>query len=178
VSAAAALTLLLAAAPKPGGYPLACAYGSRTEGLDHAEACAVDTSDGLVLAPAVLAQLAYERGLASIGVVGRGWYYRRTNGRTQLMVTFETEPDYFREGLARALVSGRLAYVDRRLRVRIATRFDWGEPFEHGRAAVCVGCVERKVDGGEHSVMVGGRWGVIDRHGREVVPLTERRSGG
>lgn len=174
----AALILLLAAAAEPGAYPLACAYGSRTEGLDHAEACAAETPDGLVLAPTVLAQLAYERGLASIGVVGRGWYYRRRNGRTQLMVTFEMGPDYFREGLARALVGGRLAYVDRRLRVRIATRYDWGEPFEHGRAAVCSGCVERKLDGGEHSMMVGGRWGAIDRRGREVVPLAERRPGG
>ena len=130
---------------------------------------------GVAVAPVVLARLAYQRGLASIAVPGRGWYYRRRSGPTQLMLTFEMGPDYFREGLARALVGGRLAYVDRQLRIRIATRYVWGEPFEHGRAAVCVGCVEQRVDGGEHSIMTGGRWGAIDRRGREIEPLAERR---
>ena len=169
-----ALAIMLAAAAEPVAYPLACSFTSRTEGLDLAEACAAETPDGLALAPAVLRRLAYQHGLASIGVKGRGWYYRRRNGRTQRMVTFEMGPDYFREGLARALAGGKLAYVDRSLRVKIATRYDWGEPFERGRAAVCLGCVEQPVDGGEHSVMAGGLWGTIDRSGREIEPLAAR----
>lgn len=164
--------LLLAGAPD--AYPLACSYISRDEGLVAAERCAAETPGGLALAPEVLARLDHERGLASVALPGRGWYYRRRDGRAVLMLTFEMGPDYFREGLARARVGGRLAYVDRRLRVRIATRYDWGEPFERGRAAVCVGCVEERLPDGEHSVMQGGRWGTIDRRGRLVEPLQPR----
>ena len=69
------------------------------------------------------------------------------------------------------MIDERLAYVDRSLRVVLRTRYDWGGPFAHGRAEVFIGCAEVKVDGGEHGVMSGGRWGVIDRAGREVVPF-------
>ena len=174
-----ALALLLAASPgaarAPAAYPLACVYASRTDGVVPTDRCAAATADGFLLTPAVLTNLAYARGLASVAIEGN-WYYRRRDGRMQRMVTFEMGPDYFVGGLARAVVDGRLAYVDRRLRVRVATRFDWGEPFANGRAAVCVGCVERMVDGGEHSYMEGGRWSVIDRRGREVAPAASRRT--
>lgn len=88
------------------------------------------------------------------------------------MMTFEMGPDYFSDGLARAMIDGRLAYVDRRLRVRLRTRYDWGEPFAHGRANVCIGCVETRINGGEHSLMTGGRWGTIDKTVREIVRVT------
>lgn len=60
------------------------------------------------------------------------------------------------------------------LTVKIRAPYTFGFPFENGRADVCTGCVSVSVDGGEHSYMQGGQWGVIDRQGREIVPLTER----
>lgn len=91
------------------------------------------------------------------------------------MEMFDNGPDYFEEGLARSRVGGKIAYLDRTLRPRIVTGYDWGSPFEHGRADVCVGCrMERE---GEHSVVVGGKWGVVDHMGRVVVPVTlDRRA--
>ena len=176
--AAFAVSLLVATFPGPaaqassGSFPLACSFGSKTAGLDYAAHCAAETAAGLRISPAVRSALAYEHGLASIAIAGRGWFYLTRDGRSMLMVTFDMGPDYFREGRARAMIDGKLAYVDRRLRIRLRTRYDWGEPFARGRANVCMGCVETKLDGGEHSVMAGGRWGTIDRRGRAVVPVT------
>jgi hypothetical protein len=56
------------------------------------------------------------------------------------MYIFDNGPDAFAEGLARTGIGGKIAYVDRRLRIRIRTRYDWGERFGHGRAEVCIGC--------------------------------------
>ena len=170
--AVAALAGVPAPGPaQPASHPLRCSFGSKTNGLDVAERCAARTPAGLVIAPDVLAALAYEHGLASLAVDG-SWFYRRRDGRMMRMITFDMGPDGFAAGRARATIGGKLAYVDRRLRVRLRTRYDWGEPFAGGRAAVCIGCVEVRMDGGEHMMMAGGRWGVIDRHGRELVPVT------
>ncbi len=176
-----ALTVALVALSTPGAaqtsahvFPLRCSFGSKTAGLDVADACAVDTAQGLVLAPAIIARLAFDRGLASIAIEGGGWYYRTRDGRTMRMMTFDMGPDYFAQGLARAMIDGKLAYVDRRLRIRLRTRYDWGEPFSGGRANVCIGCVEVRTDRDEHSVMTGSRWGTIDRRGREIVPVRFR----
>lgn len=126
----------------------------------------------LVLAPRVIARMSYIKGLSSFAVQGSGWHYRRRDGTTRRMYIFDNGPDAFVQGLARAIVDGKIAYVDRRLRVRIATRYDWGDRFDHGRAEVCIGCRVVPVGNGEHSVMGGGRWGMIDASGREVVPVT------
>ncbi|MFD1950446.1 WG repeat-containing protein [Sphingomonas arantia] len=184
----AGAALLLAALPsgvwaQGGGgspsFPLACAFIDRGGELQNADYCGAETAEGMVVAPAVSGALGYRGGLASFAVTGRGWYYRRRDGVTREMVTFDNGPDEFVEGLARAKVDGKLAYVDRRLRIRVRTRYDWGDRFANGRAAVCVGCVATMVDGGEHRMMTGGRWGVIDRRGREVVAVnrSERPSG-
>ncbi|WP_420138013.1 WG repeat-containing protein [Sphingomonas sp.] len=173
------LTVLAASsapAPRPDGdallYPLGCSYSGPIE-LTPVDHCASHGSGLPHLAPQVVADLAYDHGLASIAIAGKGWFYRRRDGRMVQMVTFDNGPDPFSEGLARAIVKGRLAFVDRRLRLRFVTRYTAAEPFRHGRAIVCTGCVETPVDDGEHSYMSGGRWGVIDRRGREIIPPTQ-----
>lgn len=129
-----------------------------------------------MLAPPVLARMAYTEGLASFAVQGQGWYYRRRDGTTRRMYIFDNGPDAFVEGLARAIVDGKIAYVDRRLRIRIRTQFDWGDRFDRGRAEVCVGCRPVPAGDGEHSVINGGRWGVIDKSGTELVPVTRAKA--
>lgn len=151
-------------------YSLPCSYISKQE-LEPAEHCVADETDHAAVRLAILRDLSYTDGLATIAF-GPGWHYRRRDGRMALMVSFDNGPDPFEQGVARARIDGHLAYVDRRLRVRIRTAFDQGTPFEHGRATVCAGCVEQRIDQGEHSILTGGRWGVIDRRGRIVVPVT------
>jgi hypothetical protein len=171
--------LLLSAAPclaqgSPSGrsaFPLACTYASTSGELDVEEACASLAGETPVLAPLILAKLSYEKGLAYFTVQGMA-YHRRHDGTTRRMYIFDNGADHFVEGLARAIVGGKIVYVDRRLRIRIATSYDWGDRFDQGRADVCIGCRSVPVGDGEHSVMEGGRWGMIDKSGREVMPVT------
>lgn len=86
------------------------------------------------------------------------------------VLTYDNGPDYFVEGLTRARIGGKIGYYDQHLRQVIAPRYDWGSPFEHGRAEVCNGCKPVPTDADGHTVMVGGTWATIDRHGNEVVP--------
>lgn len=169
-----ALWMVLAAVPSSqdaSRYPLACSYISARD-LDRADQCAASTGHGLRLAPEVTQRLYYHRGLASLAIDGRGWFYHRRNGRMVEMLTLDNGPDAFSEGLARGRIDGRLVYVDRQLRTRIATRYTFATPFRHGRATVCIGCVSVPVKGGEYHSMQGGTWGVIDRRGREIIPPT------
>lgn len=161
--------------PVTSAFPLACSYESISGELEFEEACAADGA-ALVLAPPVIVRMRYTKGLSSFAVQGSGWHYRRRDGTTRRMYTFDNGPDDFVDGLARSIVDGKVAYVDRRLRVRIATRYDWGDRFDQGLAKVCIGCRVVPAGDGEHSMMGGGRWGMIDKSGSEVVPVTLTRA--
>ena len=155
------------------GYPLPCTYWSARD-LETVEHCAAQTPDGYIIAPPILADLAYTDDLATITFPGHQWFYRHRNGRMVEMLTYDNGPDPFAGGLARGRIGGDLVYVDRDLTVKIRAPYTFGFPFENGRADVCTGCVSVPVYNGEHSYMKGGKWGVIDKTGREIVPLTER----
>ena len=161
------------AAPPAKAYPLPCTYWSKRD-LETTEHCAAKTADGYTIAPAILADLAYTDDLATITFPGHQWFYRHRNGRMVEVLTYDNGPDPFAEGLARGRIGGDLVYVDRDLTVKIRAPYTFGFPFKNGRADVCIGCVSVPVDGGEHSFMRAGKWGVIDKTGREIVPLTER----
>ena len=87
------------------------------------------------------------------------------------MLYFDAGPDPFQEGLARQNINGHIVYIDLHLRPRLATRYDWAAPFNHGHAEACAGCREASVEGGEHHTMTGGKRGVADRRGGLVVAL-------
>jgi hypothetical protein len=154
-------------------YPLPCTYWSERD-LETAEHCAAKTPDGYTIAPAILGDLAFTDDLATITFPGHQWFYRHRNTRMVEMLTYDNGPDAFAEGLARGRIGDELVYVDKELNVEIRAPYTFGFPFENGRADVCTGCVSVPVNGGEHSIMQGGRWGVIDKRGRETVPLRPR----
>lgn len=169
--------LVAQASPTPGpsasDFPLACTYWSEQE-QQIADHCAIVTNDGFALAPAVLADLSYQSDLATLIIAGHQWFYHHRNGRTVEMLTYDNGPDPFVEGLARGRIGNDLVYVDEQLAVKIRAPYTFGYPFENGSAEVCVGCVSVPVDGGEHSFVQGGSWGVIDRTGREIVPVAPK----
>lgn len=174
----AALALASGAAARPvavppDGFPLTCVYQPRDsdEGTTSYTRCARLEADGLHIAPVHLARMDFDRrGLAEAAVEGAGWAWVRRDGRALATLTVDTGPDPFRHGLVRGREGGHIAYYDRRFRRVLATPYDWASPFDsRGRADACIGCAP---DGSEMGFIVGGRWGEIDRAGREVVPVS------
>lgn len=78
---------------------------------------------------------------------------------------FDNAPDAFREGLARFVQNDKIGYYDNTGKAVITAQYDFGEPFNKGRAKVCSGC--RKVKSGEHYRYKGGKWFTIDARGKE-----------
>jgi WG containing repeat len=139
--------------------------------IDFTACTRVDASGHRRVTARRLRGLSFDKyGIATVWM--SGFYYVGRDGRMVPVVAFDNGADYFAQGLARTQVDGKIGYVDRKLRVVIPPRYDWGFPFADGKAAVCNGCT-RKPDG-EHWMMVGGRWGTIDRRGHEIEPLQYR----
>ncbi|TFZ60874.1 hypothetical protein E4V01_03425 [Methylorubrum sp. Q1] len=159
----------LGAGQGPATFPLACAYFRRD--LDSYEHCARQ-DDGMVrVAPAHVTRMHFERGLAELRVSGIGCLWVRRDGLALPVFMLDNGPDPFEQGLVRSWRDGKVAFYDRRLRLVLATPYDWAFPFNaHGEALVCEGC---RSDGRQPASMVGGRWGLIDRTGRLVMPLAE-----
>ena len=88
------------------------------------------------------ARLRFDRhGIAAVWMEGlKGFYYVGRDGHMVPVVAYDNGPDAFVEGRARTQVDGKIGYIDRKLRVVIPPRYDWGFPFEHGKAVVCSGC--------------------------------------
>jgi len=166
------LLLLLAAA----GALLPCSYrkAGESEIAPHG-ACASRAADGAVrIGRSDLRLLDYgPDGLASVFVEPATWVYVRRDGATLEVLAFDNGPDDFSDGRVRIRRGGKIGYADRSFRTAIAPRFDFGWPFEKGRALVCLGCVPAASDPGKenHSPVSGGKWGYIDPDGREVVPI-------
>jgi hypothetical protein len=93
------------------------------------------------------------------------------SGRTAPALPFDNGPDRFVEGLARSIRDGKVGFVDESLDLVVPREWDFAFPFEGGVARVCTGCTARRHSGGEHSEVVGGRWGYIDREGNVVVSV-------
>ena len=165
--------LLLAAASVQAEPLLSCFYTGRNSGdsFDEHRDCAGRADGKLFIRKRELARMAYDRaGLAAV-YVGDQYYYARRSGALLAVLAYDNGADPYSEGLVRALVGGRIAYYDLRFRQVIAPKYDWGWPFEQGRALVCLGCRREPPDSDGHAAVSGGLWGYIDRRGREVVPV-------
>lgn len=164
------VTVFLGVAAGSPDFPLDCLYGSRepTAGLESHPGCAVREGGRVRVSEAHLAQMSFsEEGLAS-ALIDRQWYYLRRDGKLLPVLTYDNGPDSFSEGLTRSLVDGKMAYFDAELRQVVAPKYDWGWPFEDGRALVCLGCKAGAPDGDGHTSIKGGRWSYIDKNGTEV----------
>jgi hypothetical protein len=128
--------------------------------------------DVLRLSPAQLRALRFKDGLAEVLVDGRAYYVSRS-GKSARVHLFENGADYFSEGLARTISRGKYGFIDRRLTVVIEPAYDFAFPFKGNRAVVCVECAP--VTEGEYRAIRGGRWGMIDRTGAVVTPLSHSR---
>nr|WP_238231628.1 hypothetical protein [Methylobacterium sp. WL9] len=166
------LTLFFAArdsAMSAPAYPLACRF-VRTE-LDLHRDCARRDGAVLRIAPVHIAQMRFRRGLAEVAIDEIGWLWVRRDGLALPVFVFDNGSDPYVQGLVRGWHAGKVAFYDRRLRLALATPYDWSFPFNRrGVALVCTGC---RSDGRSPSSMIGGRWALIDRKGALLEPLSE-----
>jgi hypothetical protein len=100
-----------------------------------------------------------------------GWYYiDRTGKKLITPLIFDNGPDYFEEGLARFTERKKIGFFDKHGRIIIEAKFDFAWPFHERLAVVCMDCKKLPSDG-EHSKMIGGRWGYINKKGEFMIPL-------
>lgn len=159
-------------------FPLTCMYAPN-DGLVEIEShsqCAAPQGSQLLFSKKHLIRMHYSRkGLAEV-LVNDQWYYVKTSGESLPVVAYDNGPDYFSEGVVRSLIDGKIAYHDATFRQVIPPRYDWGFPFDHGRAIVCKGCLRGQRDANGHTPIVEGVWGRIDIKGNEVTPVTYSRA--
>ena len=109
-----------------------------------------------------------KNGLASVIYEGAIFYVSKT-GEVVRTHFYDNGADYFVEGVARTILDGKFGYIDQQLNIVIMPEYDFAFPFINGMAIVCNDC--RSESDGEHKVMVGGRWGVINKVGMVILPL-------
>lgn len=153
---------------------VACLYESaQQQELIRIDACATLEDGHLILTSAVLADMKFDEGqdeLAAVNVQGN-WYWVQRDGHARAVFTFDNGADAFSEGLARGPGEHGMVYYDRTLQPVLATAYTWGLPFSGKYALVCRDCVLSEPDSNGHRSMLGATWGIIDREGKEVVPL-------
>jgi len=103
------------------------------------------------------------------------WFYIKPSGEFLPVVSYDNAADDFREGLVRAPINGKIAYFNKSFKQVISPKYDWGSPFNSGRAFVCKGCSIQDPDEDGHKLITGGVWGYINRAGEEVVPVQYSR---
>jgi len=169
--------ILLATGMALAGEGVECWYCARpTETTPHPELevyenCVVRVEGRQLFSKEHLNRIRFDsHGLAS-ALIGDQHYYIKPDGAMLAVLPFDNGPDYFSEGLTRSVVNGKMAWFNRRFDEVIPPRYDWGWPFEGGRALVCKGCFAEPSDGNGHSRITGGLWGYIDRQGEEIVPV-------
>ena len=114
-----------------------------------------------------------------------GFFDVTREGKTLKMYIFDNGTDYFSEGLARYISHNKIGFTDTKLNIIIPAKYDFAYPFKDGIAIVSNGShQERSFPEDEHTYMVGGLWGAIDKSGTVIVPLkygsageVERRRG-
>ncbi|MCW7494604.1 WG repeat-containing protein [Leptospira sp. 2 VSF19] len=82
---------------------------------------------------------------------------------------YDNGPDYYSENLARFVENKKFGFFDSRCRKQISAAYDFVYPFENGLSIVCNGC--ESIPEGEHSRIVGGKYGVINKKGKVVIPI-------
>jgi hypothetical protein len=168
---------LLAGSAYAGAESFDCAYQARgAQEVGQHRNCGVRADGSITVSAQTIQRLRFDRhGLASIAV-GRQHYYVKRDGTVLPVITFDNGADDFAEGLTRSLIHGKMAYYDRSFKQVIGPTYDWGWPFNNGRALVCTGCSRLPPDSDGHTAFGGGLWGYINRKGEEIVPVALTRS--
>lgn len=171
------LLIAYVGAAQSAEFTIPCTYISTEERaeLEPIAECVSRRNNTFEVSKAHLARMHFsEFNVAAVRIEGE-WHYVKPNGAILSVLSYDNGADEFREGLTRSFVNGKIAYYDHTLREVIPPKYDWGWPFEGGRAVVCLGCKKGKPDEYGYTPIVGGLWGYIDHKGNEVVPVKYSR---
>ena len=137
--------------------------------------CAYEDENGsIVIRDVHLKNMLFDNNnLASVYFKDTDIVYVNRRGKTARVLYFDNGADYFKEGLARTIKDGKIGFIDKNLDVVIRPKFDFAFPFSDGVAVVCNGCYF--VSDGEHSGVVGGKWGYIDNNGVAIVSISHEK---
>nr|WP_086937392.1 WG repeat-containing protein [Thaumasiovibrio occultus] len=139
--------------------------------------CIKDEEGNLTLLPPHLTRMDFdEHGLTGLYVHDPlQVFYVNRQGEMMEAMFFDLGPDYFVEGLARTVVDGKIGYFNRDFDIVITPKYDWGFTFNEGKALVCNGCEKHPDEDSDHFTMQGGKWGVINTEGEEIIPVNFAR---
>lgn len=136
--------------------------------MEQTHGCLATEDGRAVLAPEHRSRLELDDHGIGWLVVGRQFYYAKKDGSLLPVLTYDNGPDPWAEGLVRSLTAGKVAYFNRAFEPVIPPQYDWGWPFEEGRARVCRGCILEPPDPDGHRAVTGGEWLFIDPSGQVV----------
>ena len=103
-----------------------------------------------------------------------GIFYFTKSGLARKALNFDNGPDYFSNGMARTERNGKIGFFDKKLSIVIEPRYDFAYPFKNGISIVCLGCIRKK--DGEHTKIVGGKWGAINIKGEIIQSIVHSES--
>ncbi len=152
--------------------PVECIYPSKTlQQLSRQGICGyVDEDNSLHVSSDHLQKILFERnGLQCIYLPDGRVFYLNSEGKSIKTPMVDNGCDYFRQGLARTNIDGKIAYFDTTLTIVFQTKFEYAAPFYAGYADVCYGPMKVKMVG-EHKMFESEKCGLINLQGGLVLP--------
>ncbi len=116
-----------------------------------------DASGKVIVAPSIDLQPTFHEGMAAVRINNK-WGFMDRNGKL-VIPTIYTRPGHFKDGLAGVcLSSSECGYIDAQGRTVIPFDYDWVESFSDAQDGLAV-------------VAKNNRYGMINRKGKQVIPL-------
>ena len=148
-----------------------CVYPSKSEEgvLSYFDKCGVIKGDQITLRKKYAEDVLFNgAGLACVMFSAEDVFYIQKNGRSQRTLFFDNGCDYFEKGLARGIVNEEMVFINEQLDIVLTPGFKRLSHFNYNHAVVCNGpFVEEKH--GEHTLLKGGKCGLINKQGLLVV---------
>ena len=107
--------------------------------------------------------------IAFVGIKGLPGFYAIDRNENILfrIHTYDNGPDPLNDGLFRIIKNNKTGFANMDGQIIIQPQFDFALPFRDSFAVVCVGGRDEK--DGEYSMRVGGKWGLINTSGKEIL---------
>lgn len=103
---------------------------------------------------------------------GWGCVYDLKGNLLYQVYNYDVGADDFLEGYHRLIKNGKMGFANREGQTSIPAEYDFVSSFNYGYAEYCKGCHWERLDE-EHKTIVGGEWGVINKKGEVIKPISK-----